>query len=52
LIFLIKAGKINWDDINLEKNYGSFAAYCQSKLANVYFTLELAKRLEGKLRWK
>lgn len=38
---------MNWDDINLEKNYSAFTAYCQSKLANVLFTLELAKRLEG-----
>ncbi|RDD40168.1 Retinol dehydrogenase 13 [Trichoplax sp. H2] len=40
-------GKINFDDINSEKGYGSVAAYSQSKLANVLFTRELAKRLQG-----
>ena len=39
-------GKINFDDINSEKNYGPFKAYAQSKLAIVLFTRELAKRME------
>ena len=38
---------MNWDDLMSEKSYSSIAAYCQSKLANVLFTRELAKRLEG-----
>uniref|UniRef100_A0A336MUF0 CSON005967 protein n=1 Tax=Culicoides sonorensis TaxID=179676 RepID=A0A336MUF0_CULSO len=40
-------GKINKIDINSEKSYNSVTAYSQSKLANVMFTRELAKRLEG-----
>jgi NAD(P)-dependent dehydrogenase (short-subunit alcohol dehydrogenase family) len=40
-------GHINFDDLNLEKNYGGWKAYGQSKLALVLFTHELAKRLQG-----
>nr|XP_042911079.1 retinol dehydrogenase 12-like isoform X1 [Parasteatoda tepidariorum] len=40
-------GKINFNDINLDRNYEPLAAYCRSKLANILFTRELAKRLEG-----
>jgi NAD(P)-dependent dehydrogenase (short-subunit alcohol dehydrogenase family) len=38
---------MNWDDINWEKSYDAFGAYGQSKLCNVIFTRELAKRLEN-----
>ena len=38
---------MNWDDLQLKQNYGSFKAYIQSKLANVLFTKYLAKKLEG-----
>lgn len=43
-----KNGVIAWDDLHLEA-YGSsgFKAYGQSKLMNVMFTFELARRLEG-----
>ncbi|XP_007903540.1 retinol dehydrogenase 13 [Callorhinchus milii] len=42
-----KRGKINFDDINLDQKYDSVVSYSQSKLANVLFTRELAKRLVG-----
>ena len=41
------SGKINFDDIHFEKSYSSWGAYFNSKLANVLFTRELSRRLEG-----
>ncbi len=41
------SGHINFDDLNLEKEYGGWKAYGQSKLALVLFTHELAKKLQG-----
>ncbi len=38
---------IPFDDLKAEKSYGGFARYKQTKLANVLFTSELARRLEG-----
>lgn len=40
-------GRINFDDLGLAAKYSSWAAYSQSKLANVLFTYELARRLAG-----
>ena len=40
-------GKINFDDLKSEHSYNAFGAYSQSKVANVLFTRQLAKRLEG-----
>jgi NAD(P)-dependent dehydrogenase (short-subunit alcohol dehydrogenase family) len=40
-------GTINFDDLQGEKSYSGMAAYRQSKLANILFTYELARRLEG-----
>jgi NAD(P)-dependent dehydrogenase (short-subunit alcohol dehydrogenase family) len=40
-------GHIKFDDLNLEKDYGGWKAYGQSKLALVLFTHELAKKLQG-----
>ena len=42
-----KHGHINFDDLLSEKRYNLFEAYSQSKLANVLFSRELNKRLEG-----
>lgn len=42
-----KWGKINRDDLQLEKSYSRWPAYFQSKLANILFTRELTKRLKG-----
>lgn len=36
-----KFGKINFDDLNLERSYHGLKAYGQSKLANLLFTYEL-----------
>lgn len=41
-----RLGKIELDPMINEKKYSAFAAYCDSKLANVLFTYELARRLE------
>ena len=43
-----KTGKIHFDDINLTKGYNIIKGYSQSKLANVLFTRELARRLKDK----
>ena len=40
-------GKINFDDLKSERSYNSLTAYGQSKLANILFTRQLAKRMEG-----
>ena len=43
-----KAGTINFDNLQGEKEYNVTTVYCQSKLANVLFTYELARRLNGR----
>uniref|UniRef100_A0A3Q1ITY0 Uncharacterized protein n=1 Tax=Anabas testudineus TaxID=64144 RepID=A0A3Q1ITY0_ANATE len=40
-------GKIQFDDLSGEKDYHPVKAYAQSKMANILFTRELAKRTEG-----
>lgn len=42
-----ESGKINFEDLQSQKKYSAWGAYCQSKLANVLFTYELARRLSG-----
>jgi retinol dehydrogenase 12 len=40
-------GGINFDDLEGKRFYFGWLAYAQSKLANILFTFELARRLEG-----
>jgi len=42
-----RAGRIHFEDLNLMNGYNGWKAYAQSKLANILFTYELARRLEG-----
>ena len=42
-----KFGHIHFDDLMLEKNYTPTRAYCQSKLANLMFSMELDRRLRA-----
>jgi NAD(P)-dependent dehydrogenase (short-subunit alcohol dehydrogenase family) len=39
---------IDFDDVMLERDYSGVRAYCQSKLAQIMFTIDLAERLDGK----
>jgi NAD(P)-dependent dehydrogenase (short-subunit alcohol dehydrogenase family) len=39
---------IDLEDLQSEKNYSPINAYAASKLANIMFTRELSKKLEGK----
>ena len=41
--------KMNWDDLNGDKNYGGLNSYAQSKLANVLFTRQLNELYRGKI---
>ena len=41
------AGRIDFNDLQGERSYSGARAYSQSKLANVLFSYELAKRLKG-----
>lgn len=42
-----RGGTINFADLQGETGYRGFRAYSQSKLANILFTNELARRLQG-----
>jgi len=42
-----RRGRIDFDDLQAERSFSGVRAYSQSKLANVLFTNELARRLEG-----
>jgi NAD(P)-dependent dehydrogenase (short-subunit alcohol dehydrogenase family) len=43
-----RRARMRWDDLEFKAGeYSSFAAYGQSKLSNILFTRELARRLDG-----
>ncbi len=42
-----KAGRMNFEDLQFRQRYNGMQAYRQSKLANILFTYELARRLTG-----
>jgi len=42
-----KRVKLNFEDLQGKQKYSSYQAYKQSKLCNILFTYELARRLEG-----
>lgn len=42
-----KGARLDFDDLQSEKSYAGFTAYSRSKLANVVFSYELARRLAG-----
>jgi len=42
-----RGGAIDFDDLEGRRAYSGRGAYAQSKLANILFTYELARRLEG-----
>jgi retinol dehydrogenase 14 len=41
------SGRINFDDLQATRGYAAFPVYAQAKLANMLFTYELARRLDG-----
>lgn len=50
IIFVFIGGKIDFEDLNWKtRSYSALRAYQQSKLANVLFSKELARRLKGSL---
>lgn len=42
-----RSGKMNFDDLQSEKNYNAMNAYANAKLMVTTYTYELARRLEG-----
>jgi NAD(P)-dependent dehydrogenase (short-subunit alcohol dehydrogenase family) len=42
-----RRGNLDFDDLQSARSYGKVKVYCDSKLCNVLFTRELARRLEG-----
>ena len=45
--YMLAAEGLDFDDLQNEGDFKGFALYGHSKLANIYFTRELARRLEG-----
>ncbi len=42
-----RAGSFDWTDLNWERGYSEWPAYCRSKLANLFFAFELQRRLKA-----
>jgi NAD(P)-dependent dehydrogenase (short-subunit alcohol dehydrogenase family) len=42
-----RGARLDFDDLQSERSYSGYGAYTKSKLANVLFTRELARRLAG-----
>ncbi|HYB69254.1 MAG TPA: SDR family oxidoreductase [Candidatus Bathyarchaeia archaeon] len=42
-----KGARLDWSDLQSERGYSGFAAYGRSKLCNILYTRELARRLNG-----
>lgn len=42
-----RGARLDFDDLQLERRYAAMLAYANSKLANILFTTELARRLDG-----
>lgn len=42
-----RGGRLNFDDLHTERGYRGMSVYGTSKLCNILFTRELARRLEG-----
>ena len=49
IVYVSSAGQmaIDFDDVMLEHGYDGTRAYCQSKLAQILFTVDLAEELKG-----
>lgn len=49
IVHVSSAGQqaIDFDDVMLERGYSGVRAYCQSKLAQILFTIDLAEELAG-----
>lgn len=49
IVFVASAGQqaIDFDDVMLERGFSGVRAYCQSKLAQIMFTMDLAGELKG-----
>jgi NAD(P)-dependent dehydrogenase (short-subunit alcohol dehydrogenase family) len=42
-----RTGRIKWEDLELERSYGGYRAYSNTKLAQILLTRELARREPG-----
>jgi NAD(P)-dependent dehydrogenase (short-subunit alcohol dehydrogenase family) len=43
-----RPAKVDFDNLQLERRYTAFGAYCLSKLMNLLFTFELARRVQAR----